>query len=244
MSDAYELYYWPSIQGRGEFIRLVLEDADQAYVDVVRRPEAEGGGIPALRRMLDEVPRAFAPPVLKHGTLTVRQTTDICAYLAERHGLMPNVPDARRAANHLAATMYDFAVEIHNVHHPLGVALYYEDQKTEARRAAAAFAEHRLPKFLGFFERCIERNTTQPWLLGDRLSYPDLWLFQIIEGLHYALPKTMAAGRNDYPSVARAHEAVRTRPRLASYLASERRLPFNEHGLFRHYPELDVGGKG
>ncbi|HMJ13827.1 MAG TPA: glutathione S-transferase [Polyangiaceae bacterium] len=239
--DRYELYYWPMIQGRGEFVRLVLEDADQAYVDVARLPENEGGGMPALRRALSEAPLAFAPPILKYDGTWISQTTNICAFLAARHGRMPAGEGAERLASHLAATVYDFATEIHNVHHPLGSSLYYEDQKAEALRAAAAFLGHRLAKFLGFFERCIEQNAAaEPWLLGNALSYPDLWLFQIVEGLCYAFPKAMAARLPTHAKIARAREAVRTRPRLAAYLASERRIAFNEHGLFRHYPELDV----
>lgn len=243
MSDPpYELYYWPIVQGRGEFVRLVLEDADQPYVDVARLPEAEGGGIAALRRALDEIPLAFAPPILKHNGTAISQTTGICAFLAKRHGRVPPGENAEQQANHLAFTVYDFVVEIHNVHHPLGSSLYYEDQKAEAHRAAVGFFEHRLPKFLGFFERCIEQNKAAgPWLLGNSLSYPDLWLFQAVEGLSYAFPKTMAARFGTYPNIARARDAVRSRQRLAAYLESERRIPFNEHGVFRHYPELDLG---
>jgi glutathione S-transferase len=243
MTDSpYELYYWPMIQGRGEFVRLVLEEAGQAYVDVARLPESEDGGMPALRRALSEAPLAFAPPLLKHAGGWLAQSTEICAFLAKRHGLVAPEESAERLAKHLACTLYDFAVEIHNVHHPLGSSLYYEDQKPEALRAAAPFLEQRLPKFLGFFERCLERNAaSQPWLLGSALSYPDLWLFQVVEGLGYAFPRSMAVRLPTYPKVEKARVAVRARPRLAAYLESERRIPFNEHGLFRHYPELDLG---
>lgn len=243
MADAtYELYYWPMIQGRGEFIRLLLEDADQKYVDVARLPEEQGGGMRALRRALAEAPLAFAPPVLKYDGGWLSQTLEISALLAERHGRMPAGRDGEALARHLAATLYDFTVEIHNIHHPLGPSLYYEDQKAEARRAAEAFFEHRLPKFLDYFERCIAKDAgSSPWLVGDDLSYPDLWLFQTIEGLEYAFPKTMEKRRPQYPGIGGALGAMRSRTRLASYLASERRIPFNEHGVFRHYPELDIG---
>lgn len=243
MADApYELYYWPTIQGRGEFIRLLLEDADQDYVDVARLPEQEGGGMAGLRRALSQAPLAFAVPILKDGELWLSQTVEICAYLASRHGRMPTALDGEASARHLTATLHDFVLEIHNVHHPVGSSLYYEDQKAEALRAAAAFFEHRLPKFLGFFERCLRDNAASPtWLLGAELSYPDLWLFQTLEGLAYAFPETMASRAPDYPNLVHAREAVRQRPRLARYLGSERRIAFNEHGLFRHYPELDLG---
>ena len=241
MSDpVYKLYYWPMIQGRGEFVRLLLEDADQEYIDVARLPEAQGGGVPALKRMLAEAPLAFAPPILKANTRVISQTLQICSFLAKRHGRMPKAAEGEDGANHLAATLYDFVVEIHNVHHPLGSALYYEEQQAEAQRAAAAFCEHRLPKFLGFFERCLKHGGG-PWLMAGEFSYADLWLFQVVEGLSYAFPRTMHQRAGSYPKTVALSAAVRTRPRLASYLDSDRRIPFNEDGLFRHYPELDVG---
>lgn len=236
----YQLYYWPMIQGRGEFVRLLLEDTDQPYVDVARLPEAQGGGVEALKRMLAEAPLAFAPPLLKVDSLVISQTLPICSFLAKRHARIPHGAEAEHAATHLAATLHDLVVETHNVHHPLGSGLYYEEQQAEARRAATAFFEHRLPKFLGFFERCLERSQGS-WLLGGELSYPDLWLFQTVEGLRYAFPRTMRKRGDGYPEIAALCNAVRSRPRLASYLHSERRIPFNEHGLFRHYPELDIG---
>lgn len=240
--SAYELYYWPTIQGRGEFVRLLLEDADQPYVDVARLPESEGGGVAALKRVLGESPVGFAPPLLKYGSLSICQTLQICSFLAKRHGRMPGGPSGEYDAQHLAATLYDFTVEIHNVHHPVSPALYYEDQKLEAQRAAAAFFEHRLAKFLGFFEHCIERNGHRdPWLLGSELCYADLWLFQVVSGLNYAFPVSMGKRLRGTPKVRAALAAVAARPRLASYLASARRIAFNEQGLFRHYPELDVG---
>jgi glutathione S-transferase len=243
MSDpVYELYYWPTIPGRGEFVRLVLEDADQPYVDIARLPEAEGGGVAGLQRALAAAPLGLAPPMLKLGQTSICQTLQICNFVAKRQGRLPAGRSGESDAQHLAGTLYDFVVEIHNVHHPLSSALHYEEQKTEAARAAMAFVEHRLPKFLGFFERCIEHNAgREPWLLGTDLSYVDLWLFQVTEGLRYAFPKTMSQRMGSYPKVASANDAVRARPPLASYLASERRIPFNEQGLFRHYPELDVG---
>lgn len=243
MGDStYELYYWPSIQGRGEFVRLLLEDTDQPYIDVARLPEAEGGGAAALKQALAESPVGFAPPLLKHGSLSICQTLQICSFLAKRHGRVPPGVSGEYDAQHLAATLYDFTVEVHNVHHPVSAGLYYEDQKAEALRAAEAFFEHRLPKFLGFFERCIEQNGRRnPWLLGSELSYADLWLFQVVAGLNYAFPVSMGKRLGSTPKVAAAHEAVAARPRLAQYLSSARRIPFNENGLFRHYPELDIG---
>lgn len=230
------------IQGRGEFIRLLLEDLDLSYMDVARLPESEGGGVPALQRRMTETPLAFAPPLLESGTSTISQTFQICSFLAKRHGRLPRGEQSEARAHHLALTVYDFVVEAHNVHHPLGPMLYYEDQRAEAKRAARAFIDHRIPKFLGFFEGCITANAaTAPWLLGPELCYADLWLFQALEGLHYSFPQTFSRCMQGYPLLTTLRDSVRRRPRLASYLESERRIPFNEQGLFRHYPELDLG---
>ena len=88
----YELYYWPSIQGRGEFVRLALEDAGAEYVDVARLPKRGGRGIPALMRFLEsrsvEHP-PFAPPFLKAGRLVIAQTANILLFLGPRLGLVP-----------------------------------------------------------------------------------------------------------------------------------------------------------
>jgi glutathione S-transferase len=244
MADAeYRLYYWPSIQGRGEFVRLVLEDAGAAYVDVARRPEEEGGGVPALMAVLDRGDIGtppLAPPVLQHGELFLGQTAAICAYLGERHGLAPE-GDARWQALQLQLTLADFVVEAHDTHHPIAGSLYYEDQKAEAARRSAVFRAERLPKFLGYFERVLRLNTAGGgnWLVGAVCSHADLSLFQVIAGLEYAFPNALGGLRSGHPNVFALHDRVRARPNVAAYLASDRRIPFNELGIFRHYPELD-----
>jgi glutathione S-transferase len=237
---AYELYYWPGIPGRGEFVRLVLEESGARYLDVARLPRKEGGGVAALEKVLTSTGAVppFAPPVLRHGRLFIAQTATICRYLAERHGLVPKDAASRLHADQLQLTLADLVVEAHDTHHPVSAMLYYEDQKPEARRAAAAFLEHRLPKFLGYFERVLERNPGGR-LVGRRLSYVDLSMFQVLEGLAYAFPKGFARVSGRYPRLLALREAVRARPRIRAYLASERRLAFNEDGIFRHYPELD-----
>jgi len=245
MVDAeYRLYYWPEIQGRGEFVRLVLEDVDAPYVDVARLRDDEGGGVRTLMEVLernDIGTPTYAPPILQHGDLYLSQTATICAYLGERHGLAPD-GDARWQAQHLQLTLADFLAEIHDTHHPIAGSLYYEDQKTEAQRRTAVFRKERLPKFLGYFERVLTLNAAADgrWLIGADCSHADLSLFQVVAGLEYAFPNAFGALRDGHPNVFALHDRVRKRPNVAAYLASERRIPFNEHGIFRHYPELDV----
>lgn len=241
----YELYYWPGIQGRGEFIRLALEDAGARYVDVARGD----GGVKAIARVLRgegfEGPAPFAPPVLKHGPLVIAQVANILHYLAPRIGLAPSGEAAQHHALQLQLTIVDLVAEVHDTHHPVSTALYYEDQKPEARRRAASFVSQRVPKFLGYFERALDRNGEGAHLLGDALSYVDLSLFQVVEGLRYAFPRAMALAEPTVPKVVALRDRVAERPRLASYLASPRRLAFNESGIFRRYPELDlVPGEG
>ena len=245
MAEAeYRLYYWPDIQGRGEFVRLVLEDAGASYVDVARLPEDEGGGVPALMACLerDDVGTPnLAPPILQQGDLYLSQTAAICAYLGERHGLAPD-GDARWQALHLQLTIADFVVETHDTHHPIAGSLYYEEQKAEAQRRTSVFREERLPRFLGYFERVLSLNKAAAgrWLVGADCSHADLSLFQVMTGVEYAFPNALAVLRDDYPHLFALCDRVRKRPNMAAYLASERRIAFNELGIFRHYQELDA----
>jgi glutathione S-transferase len=238
---AYELYYWAGIQGRGEFVRLALEDAGAEYVDVARKP----GGESAMSRLLSgqDVERpAFAPPFLKAGELLIGQTANILLYLGAHHGLAPADEPGRLWAHQLQLTIADFVDEIHDTHHPIASGLYYEDQREEARARAADFVKSRAPKYLGYFERVLECNKAgAQHLVGGELTYPDLSLFQIVAGMRYAFPQTMTRFERQYPRVVAVHDHVASLPRIAAYLASERRIPFNQHGVFRHYPELDTG---
>ena len=233
----YELYYWPSIQGRGEFIRLALEEAGVDYIDVARRK----GGMVKLERLLDD-PRAkhppLAPPFLKCGALVIGQTANILLFLGARHGLAPKNEAGRFWVHQLQLTIADLVVEAHGVHHPIGSGLYYEDQKREAKRAAQSFVSARIPKYLAYFETVLERGRGS-YLAGARLSYADLSLFQIVEGLRYAFPRTMKQREKKIPRVIGLRNRIAARPRIAAYLASDARIPFNESGIFRHYPELD-----
>jgi glutathione S-transferase len=239
----YELYYWPQIQGRGEFVRLALEEARTDYLDVARLPEKGGGGMRALLRFLEdrrlERP-AFAPPFLRAGGRIVGQTANILLFLGPRLRLAPRAEADRLWLHQLQLTVTDLVEEVHGTHHPIAGSLYYDDQKPEARRRAALFLEERLPKFLGYFERVLERNPRRGgWLVGARLTYADLSLFQVVEGLRYAFPRSMPRVERRHPRLVELHDRIAARPNLAAYLASERRIPFNQDGIFRHYPELE-----
>jgi glutathione S-transferase len=233
----YELYYWPEIQGRGEFVRLALEEAGADYVDVARHGRGEDRMIALMTKGRMSTP-PFAPPFLKAGKLLIAQTANILLYLGAHEGLAPKAEAGRLWAHQLQLTIADFLVQIHDTHHPIGAALYYEEQKKEAKRHAENFRANRAPKYLGYFEKVIARGGG-PFLLGRRLSYPDLSLFQIVAGLRYSFPKMMKRIEKKCPGVVDVHARVAKRPRIAAYLASERRIPFNEMGIFRHYTELD-----
>ncbi len=229
----YELYYWPSIQGRGEFVRLALEEAGADYVDVWRK----GGSF----RDADTEHASFAPPYLRDGKKVIGQTANILLYLGDRHGLAPKNETGRLWAHQIQLTIADLVVEAHDTHHPLGGDFYYEDQKPESLRRAKMFRESRIPKFLEWFETILERNPKgDAHLVGARLTAADLSLFQAVEGLSYAFPKTMKRALAEVPRVVALHDRVAVRPRIKAYVASERRIPFNEDGIFRHYPELDA----
>jgi glutathione S-transferase len=237
----YRLYYWPGIQGRGEYVRLALEEAGADYLDAALLAPNRGGGVPALMRILENRTIArppFAPPFLQAGRLLIGQTANILLYLGPRLQLAPRNESGRLWVHQLQLTMADFVVEIHDTHHPLGGGLYYEQQKPAAKRRSQEFITQRIPKYLNYFERIIERNAAR-WMVGRRLTYADLSMAQIMAGLHYAFPRAMQARRRRYPRLHALHEAVFARPNIRRYVNSGRRLAFNDEGIFRHYPELD-----
>jgi glutathione S-transferase len=239
---AYELFYWPGIQGRGEFVRLALEAAGAPYVDVARERGA-GRGVAAMTAMLGG--RAtpftpFAPPFLRDGGVIVSHVANILLYLGPRLKLAPADEASRLFAHGLQLTITDFIFEVHDTHHPISIELYYEDQKKEAKARAGAFLAHRAPKYLGYFERVLADNPAgAAHAVGDRLTTVDLSLFQLWAGLAYAFPRAFAGADRLYPALAGLAASVAAQPNVAAYLASDRRVPFNESGIFRRYPDLD-----
>jgi glutathione S-transferase len=232
----YQLYYWPEIQGRGEFVRLALEDAGASYDDVARK----SGGVDKMMAMMggrDKHP-PFAPPFLKSGRLVIAQTAEILFYLGPRLKLAPREEAGRLWLHQLQLTVMDFFKEIHDTHHPIGNEFYYEDAKPEAKRFSKNFLGHRAPKYLGYFEDVLEKSGGS-FILGRKASYADLSLFQLTQGLRYAFPQAFARIERKVPRVVAVHDLVAERPRIKKYLASSRRIAFNESGIFRHYPELD-----
>jgi glutathione S-transferase len=232
----YELYYWPGIPGRGEFVRLALEYGGAQYVDVARKPK----GMAAMTRFLNDQSAGrppFAPPFLKSGKVVVAQTANILLYLGPRLALTPKDEAARLWVHQVQLTIADFVGEAHDTHHPVGVGLYYAQQKREARRRSKEFRAERMPKYLGYFERVLVNNNGL--VIGRNISYADLSLFQVVAGLRYAFPKAMKSVEGSHPRLIALHDRVAALPQLRAYLASPRRIPFNEDGIFRHYPELD-----
>jgi len=238
----YELLYWPSIQGRGEFVRLALEYAGAGYVDVARQ-SGKGMGVRAIMQMMAGAGMArppFAPPFLRHGKLVIAQTANILHYLGPRLGLAPKSEPARIWAHQLQLTVEDMLIDVHDTHHPVAMSLYYEEQRKEAKRRAAYFTGERGPELLAYFEKVLQSNPLRRgFMLGRSLSYVDLSMFQLVTGLRYAFPRMMARLEPDLPGLVALHDTVAQRRELRAYLNSGRRLAFNEDGIFRHYPELD-----
>lgn len=238
----YELYYWPTIQGRGEFVRLALEEGAADYVDVARMPQRTGG-VRALLRLLEDAAAErppFAALILKAGKQVIAQTANILLFLGPRLGLVPKAEATRLWAHQLQLTIADLVTEVHDTHHPIAGGLYYHQQKREAKRRAGDFRAERLPKFLDYFEGVLERNRSGGrYMVGSALSYVDLSMFQVIAGLSYAFPRAITRLKRRYSRLMDLHRRVMERPRIAAYLTSPRRLPFSTEGVFRHYPELD-----
>jgi glutathione S-transferase len=242
-AGTYELHYWPSIQGRGEFVRLALEYAGLEYRDVVREATDRGGGEAALLEFLQN-PRLrtppFAPPYLKTAQMLIGQTANILLFLGNRHALAPIDEAGWLWAHQLQLTLADLVSEVHDTHHPISVHLYFQEQVTEARRRCADFLARRLPKYLGYFETVMARNPAgSSWMVGNSTTYVDLSVFQVLAGLRHAFPRTQRQLEADLPLLVTLHDRVAALPRIAEYLASPRRIAFNEEGLFRHYAQLD-----
>jgi glutathione S-transferase len=241
----YELFYWPGIQGRGEFVRLALEEAGADYVDVARG-RGPGRGVAAMTALMRESPLApFAPPFLRDGEVLVSHVANILFYLGPKLGLLPKDEASRLYAHGLQLTITDFVAEVHDTHHPIATRLYYEDQKKEAKARTKAFLDERVPKFLGYFEERLAANPAGPaHAVGASVTTIDLSLFQLWAGMDYAFPKAFADAAGRYPKLAALTASIAKRPNIARYLASDRRIPFNENGIFRRYPELDLPAKG
>jgi len=233
----YQLYYWPTIQGRGEYVRLALEEAGAAYTDVAR----SGNGMASMMKMMGAGKGAppFAPPFLKAGQLVISHTANILLYLGSRHGLAPKAEAGKLTVHALQLTITDFVLEVHDTHHPLGPSLYYEEQKAPAKKRTEEFWKDRVPKYLGYFEDLLRANGGG-YVTGRRTTYVDLSLFQIVAGLRYAFPRRMKAFEQEIPGLVELHDRVAARPNIKAYLASDRRIEFNEDGIFRRYKGLDL----
>ena len=225
----YELYYWPGLPGRGEFVRLILEYAQAPYRDI----GPEQGIDPILE--LRQTTAGFAPPYLRDGKTIIGQLPAICMYLGEKHQLIPQDESSKARTLQLLLTALDVVNETHDTHHPISVTMAYEEQMEEAKKRAASFLDGRLNSWLLFFDRMLGENQ---WLINNTLSIADIALFQLLEGLHYAFPKGFAQSSTE--SLSSFRERVTNIPSIASYLKSTRRQPFNENGIFRQYPELDL----
>ncbi|KAF4119711.1 glutathione S-transferase, partial [Geosmithia morbida] len=252
---SYQLLYWPTIPGRGEFIRLAFEESGTPFTDMAQTADP-GTVVDEVMSTTTEVsppsagmnPPVLAVPVLRHDDVLISQTANILMYLAPRIGL-----DGSRAVNatavapyHLngiASTLLDgFVDELHDTHHPTAVSLAYEDQIPEAKKRTRYFLSERLPKYLGYAQRVIDSPASGdgPWMYGGTLTYVDLVLFLCIDGTQFAFPKTMAKLKDSgqYNAVFELYDAVKTRPNIKAYLASSRRQPYS-NGIFRYYPELE-----
>jgi glutathione S-transferase len=236
----YQLYYWPTIQGRGEYVRLALEEAGCGYTDVARH----GNGMAAMMKLMavgkgnGTATPPFAPPFLQAGKLVIGQTANILLYLGSRHALAPKAEAGKLWVHQLQLTITDLVMEVHDTHHPLGSSLYYEEQKAAAKKRSDEFWKARVPKYLGYFEELLAANGGS-YVTGRRLTYVDLSLFQIVEGLRYAFPRRMKAFEVEIPGLVGLHDRVAARPNIKAYLASDRRIAFNEDGIFRRYKALD-----
>ncbi|KAJ1536472.1 hypothetical protein HK405_015213 [Cladochytrium tenue] len=255
------LFYWPSIQGRGEFVRLALEAAGVPYVDVARDAGDRGPGLllstmqaVAAASPASATPRPFAPPFIEAipaaagavgETGPLRYVSHVAVVLQHLATRLPGrlCPEQMmEQALQLQLTITDLVKEVHDCHHPVASALYFHDQRDEAIMHTREFLKTRPQKFLAYFEALAPAPgaSAGPFVFGSSISYVDTSVFQVVEGLRYMFPKAAPKLLQATPRVLGLCEAVRAHPGVAAYLLSSRRIPFNEDGIFRHYAELDL----
>ena len=183
----------------------------------------------------------FAPPFLRDGGVIVSHAAAILLYPGRADRTRAN----RRRTGAYGRTRYraitDIVAEVYNSHHPIDADKWFHEQKDAAIARAAVFRRDRMPKYsFGWFERLLAANPAGvDHLVGGFVTYADLSLFQLVEGLRFAFPLASERTLARLPRVTALHKAMAERPRLKAYLASERRVPFKETGIFRRYPELD-----
>ena len=237
----YGLHYWPTIQGRGEFVRFALEYAGIRYIDVARDPRQRRwrGGTARVTCGRRSTSSGVCAALSATVDMVIGQTFQHSSCFWDR--IMRSRRSMRRAGggtHQLQLTLADFVAEVHDTHHPIGVGLYFEDQRAEAGRRARvsrrACAE--IPRLLR--ARGRGNPAGSGLLVGQDVTYADLSLFQVVAGLRYAFPKMMAK-IGPIAAARRIARSIADEPRIASYLASSRRIAFNEEGIFRHYAELD-----
>ena len=248
--EVYHLIYWPGIPGRGEHVRLALEQAGAEYTDTAHVED----GIKTVSSQISKEnkgdsinPPPLAPPILKHGEYTISQTPNILLYLGTKLGLAPTTeedPVGIYHVNELTLTALDgLSNEPHDVHHPIAVAEYYENQKEEAAKKAKDYRENRLPKFFEYFERVLSGDASKggEYLYGGQLTYADLVLFQTVDGVSFAFPRRVGSLKKsgDYDKVFALYDRVKALEKIKAYLESDRSQEYSM-GIYRHYPELDA----
>ncbi|KAK3723430.1 hypothetical protein LTR37_001682 [Vermiconidia calcicola] len=251
----YELLYHPGVPGRGEPIRLLLEAAGVPYNDIANQ---EKNGYDTVQKICmnkalesdNGNPPVFSPPALrvpgagKDGkALVISQTPNILSYLGDRTGMAGDEQEKYWVAQ-LALTALDLANEVHDSHHPIAVAKYYEEQKEESKGKSKDIRENRFPKFFSYFQRTLQGNKERggvegKYMVGKQLTYADTTIWQVLDGCMFAFPKEMEARKEEFPDLLQGfYESVKSEKGLKEYLASDRRLEYSM-GIFRQYPELD-----
>ncbi|TAQ89053.1 hypothetical protein B7494_g2622 [Chlorociboria aeruginascens] len=247
MSAPYELIYYTGVPGRGEHVRLMLEEAGVPYEDTqfLSFDEARKNVTSWLAGGEHGNPPYFAPPLFKHGDLVISQTPNILLYLGPKLGLAGSRENDLYKINALALTALDLLCnEVHDTHHPIAVMLTWEEQKGESKRRSKYWVQNRLPTVLAYWQRVLENEERGSglWLLGDIFTYADLVLFQCLDGTNYSFPKAIKQARETgkYDKVFKLYEDVKARPNIAQYLASNRRQKEQDWGIYRHYDDNDV----
>lgn len=234
-----------TIKGIGHppsFAVPVLEVADAPLLhDLASQGSSTAAKLPK-NTSTEDISTSRSAPHHPTSSSFISQTPAILAYLAPILGLdgVPRVGEEdnssrvavniRRAqVNALTSTVLDLNNEAHDVHHPISVSSYYEDQQHEAKLRAEDFRSHRVPKFFKYFNLTMESNPSRSgYLLGSTLTIADLALFQVVDGLQFAFPKYMdgLSKGEHYKHVFALHDKVKHLEKVREYLSSNRRKEY------------------
>ena len=203
---AYRLFYWEK-RGRGEQIRLLLNELGQEYEDVYVPMNEE---FMKLKRQGPGTLYFGSVPMLEDGDFKLAQGPVIMNYLGRKHGLMP--ADLQPAAK--TEAMVVGAEDMRMAYFRL---LGDGREEKQAKFVGGAWNDRWLSAWSGL----IELNGDTGYLVGSTLTQADLAVWDALDAIITWIDGATFAS---FARVQKFYESIKARPAIASYLASDRRI--------------------